>query len=148
MKEKFKSLMPYLLVILLVFGIYQRRIVLRFRNNIHESVQSRLTEFVKEVRNAPYDEITYANLYANIETAVQLYETYALSGARSSKESDNFLLGLAVEIRYLLKNNRTAIENTFTPDSEATVLLYNIATNLNDNKSIIKLIEILESKYY
>ena len=148
MKEKFKSLIPYLLVALLVFSIYQRNIVLRLRNQVHISVQSSLMEFVKEVRNAPYDKTTYANLYANITTAGQLYKAYSLSGAKSIKERDSLLLGLTVEIKYLLKNNKEAIEVTFTENSEATMLLLNIATNLNDNKSIIKLIEILESKYY
>jgi hypothetical protein len=148
MKEKFKRLMPYLLVLLVVFSLYQRYIVLKFRQQVHLSVQSNLTEFVKEVRNAPHDEATYASLYANITTAEQLYKTYSLSGAKSLKERDTLLLGLMTELKYLLRNKREAIVNTFTSDGEATMLLVSISTNLYDKNSIMKLIQILEAKHY
>lgn len=148
MKEKFKPLMPYLLLIFIVFSLYQRSVVLRLRKEVHQSVQFNLAEFVKEVRNAPYDETTYASLYSNITTAGQLYRAYSLSGAKSLKERDTLLLGLITEIKYLLRNNRKAIENTFTPGSEATILLINVTDNLTDKDSIKKLIGILEAKYY
>jgi hypothetical protein len=148
MKDKFMRLMPYLLVLLVVFSLYQRNIVLKFRKQVHLSVQSNIAEFLKEVRSAPYDEVKYASLYANITTAGQLYKTYSLSSAKSLKERDTLLLGLMTELTYILRNNREAIEDTFTLDSEATMLLVNISTNLNDNDSITKLIEILETRHY
>jgi hypothetical protein len=148
MKEKFKRLMPFFLVLLIVFSLYQRNIVLKFRQQVHLSVQSNLTEFVKEVRNVPHDEAKYAILYANITTSEQLYKTYSLSGAKSLKERNTLLLGLMTELKYLLRNKRESIVNTFTSDSEATMLLVNISTNLYDNNSIMNLIKILESKHY
>lgn len=147
MKEKFKVLMPYLLVGLLFVSMHQRVLVLRVRAETKQTVHSNLTEFTRDMGKAPYDESTYLGLYENLSNSQQVLLLTSKTNVRSILDRGSPLIGLVSTMKYLLASNRETIPETFTPGSEELTLLAGIIEDLEDDDSIIELITLLEAKY-